>query len=183
MTRPREVPKRTHLTTHHRLAPSGTPRRHRPHPRCRRRRITTLDQLLVIDGDVDRAAPSCSFVGIERRTTKIGDVRYEVRLRGPDGRERSRTFRTRKAAETYERELLTQRDRGGWVDPRAGRITLADWVAEWSATLVNLRPSSRRIYLDNLRLHVLPELGAVQLNKLDKAMLRATLAKLAAGHF
>lgn len=66
--------------------------------------------------------------------------------------------------------------------PRAGRITLADWVAEWSATLVNLRPSSRRIYLDNLRLHVLPELGAVQLNKLDKAMLRATLAKLAAGH-
>jgi len=102
-------------------------------------------------------------------------------LRSPDGRERSRTFRTRKAAETYERELLAQRDRGGWVDPRAGRITLADWVAEWSTTLVNLRPSSRRIYLDNLRLHVLPELGAVQLNKLDKAMLRAWRARLSAG--
>jgi len=39
----------------------------------------------------------------------------------------------------------------------------------------------RRIYLDNLRLHVLPELGAVQLNKLDKAMLRAWLARLSAG--
>ena len=37
-----------------------------------------------------------------------GEVRYEVRLRGPDGRERSRTFRTRKAAENYERELLAQ---------------------------------------------------------------------------
>ena len=119
-------------------------------------------------------------MGIERRTTATGDVRYEVRLRGPDGRERSRTFRTRKAAETYERELLAQRDRGGWVDPRAGRITLGDWVTEWSATLVNLRPSSRRIYLDNLRLHVLPELGAVQLNKLDKAMLRVWLAQLSA---
>jgi len=55
-------------------------------------------------------------------------------------------------------------------------------VAEWSGTLVNLRPSSRRIYLDNLRLHVLPELGAVPLNKLDKAMLRAWLARRTAGH-
>ncbi len=123
-----------------------------------------------------------SFVGIGRRTTATGDVRYEVRLRGPDGLERSRTFRTRKAAETYERELLAQRDRGGWVDPRAGRITLADWVTEWSGTLVNLRPSSRRIYLDNLRLHVLPEFGSVQLNKLDKAMLRAWMARLTASH-
>jgi integrase len=67
------------------------------------------------------------------------------------------------------------------VDPRAGRISLADWVTEWSATLVNLRPSSRRIYRDNLRLHILPELGAVQLAKLDKVMLRAWLAQLAAG--
>jgi integrase len=120
-------------------------------------------------------------VAIARGTTATGDVRYEVRLRGPDGRERSRTFRTRKAAETYERELLAQRDRGGWVDPRAGRISLADWVTEWSATLLNLRPSSRRIYLDNLRLHVLPELGDVQLAKLDKAMLRSWLARLSAG--
>jgi hypothetical protein len=104
-------------------------------------------------------------VAITRRTTGAGEVRYEVRLRGPDGQERSRTFRTRKAAETYARELLAQRDRGGWVDPRAGRITLGEWVGEWSATLVNLRPSSRRIYLDNLRLHVLPELGSVPLNK------------------
>jgi integrase len=102
-------------------------------------------------------------------------------LRGPDGQERSRTFRLRKAAETYERELLAQRDRGGWIDPRAGRISLADWVAEWSATLVNLRPSSRRIYLDNLRLHVLPELGDLQLAKLDKAMLRVWIARLSAG--
>jgi integrase len=120
-------------------------------------------------------------VGIQRRTTAAGNVRYEVRLRGPDGQERSRTFRTRKAAETYQRELLAQRDRAGWVDPRAGRITLAEWVSEWSATLVNLRPSSQRIYLDNLRLHVLPELGPVQLNKLDKAMLRTWLARLSAG--
>ena len=43
-------------------------------------------------------------------------------------------------------------------------------------------PILARIYLDNLRLHVLPELGTVQLNKIDKAMLRTWLAKLNAGH-
>ncbi len=121
-------------------------------------------------------------MGIQRRTTASGVVRYQVRLRGPDGRERSRTFRTRKAAESYERELFAQRDRGGWVDPRAGRITLAEWVSEWSRTLANLRPSSRRIYLDNLRLHVLPTLGTVPLNKLDKSTLRAWQAQLSASH-
>jgi len=75
---------------------------------------------------------------------------------GPNGRDPSRTFRTRMAAEAYEREVLAQRDRGGWVDPRAGRITLAEWVTESTDMLASLRPSSRRIYLDNLRLHVLP---------------------------
>ena len=73
-------------------------------------------------------------MGIAKRPTAAGAVRYEVRLRGPDGRERSRTFRTRKAAETYQRELLAQRDRGGRVDPKAGRISLDEWVTEWSAT-------------------------------------------------
>lgn len=120
-------------------------------------------------------------MGITRTTTKDGSPRYIVRRRGPDGRERSRTFRTWKAAETYERELLALRDRAGWVDPRAGRITLEQWVADWSRTLADLRTSSRRIYLDNLRLHILPTLGPVPLNKLDKTSLRAWLAELNAG--
>jgi hypothetical protein len=113
-------------------------------------------------------------------TTAVGDVRYEVPLRGPYGRERSRTIRTPKSAETYQRELLAQRDRGGWVDPRAGRVTLAEWVSEWSTTLVSLRPSSRRIYLDNLRLHVLRarRRGAQQARPGDAAQLAgATLGR------
>ena len=117
-------------------------------------------------------------MGIEKRLTSAGESRYEVRLRGPDGRERSRTFRTKKLAESYEREMLGLRDRAGWVDPRASRITLAEWVEEWSTGLHDLRPSSRRIYLDNLRLHVLPPLGSIPLNRLDKTVLRDWLADL-----
>jgi hypothetical protein len=36
---------------------------------------------------------------IAKKQTRSGESRYEVRLRGLDGKERSRTFRTRKEAE------------------------------------------------------------------------------------
>ena len=102
-----------------------------------------------------------------------------MRYRGPDGRERS--FRTRKAAEAYERDQRNLREHGGWADPRASRLTLAAWSHEWLRTIVHLRPSTRRIYEDNLRLHVLPSLGAVPLGKLTKTDLWRWLAELSAG--
>ena len=40
---------------------------------------------------------------IEKRHTRNGEVRYDVRYRGADGKERSKTFRTKKDAERYER--------------------------------------------------------------------------------
>jgi hypothetical protein len=41
-------------------------------------------------------------VSIETRTTRRGERRYEVRLRGPSGREYSKTFRTKREAEHFE---------------------------------------------------------------------------------
>lgn len=116
---------------------------------------------------------------IDKRTTRSGAVRYEVRFRGSDGAERSRTFRTRKEAERYERSQQTALDQGAWVDPRSGRVTLAAWCAEWQRTVVHLRPSTQRIYDANIRNHILPELGAVELGKLTPSMLRGWLAGLA----
>lgn len=117
---------------------------------------------------------------IEKRSTRNGESRYEVRLRGADGKERSRTFRTKREAERYERAQHTALDQGLWVDPRSGRVTLATWTAEWQRTLVHLRPSTQRIYDVNIRNHILPELGDVELGKLTPSMLRGWLAGLAA---
>lgn len=115
---------------------------------------------------------------IEKHQTKAGQTRYEVRLRGADGRERSRTFRTRKEAERYERGQQTELDQGEWIDPRNGRVTLARWTTEWQRTVVHLRPTTQRIYDANLRNHILPELGDVPLAKLTPSMLRGWLAGL-----
>ncbi|MGH9036332.1 MAG: tyrosine-type recombinase/integrase, partial [Acidimicrobiia bacterium] len=115
---------------------------------------------------------------IEKRTTRNSESRYEVRFRGADGKERSRTFRTKKEAERYERAQHTAIDQGLWVDPRSGRVTLASWTVEWQRTVVHLRPTTRRIYDANLRNHILPELGDMELAKLTPSMLRAWLSGL-----
>lgn len=116
---------------------------------------------------------------IEKRRVRDGEIRYEVRLRGIDGKERSRTFRTKKDAERYRRSQLTAMEQGVWVDPRAGKITLTTWAAEWQRTVVNLRPSTQRIHGANLRNHILPELGDIELGKLTPSLLRAWLSGLA----
>ena len=115
---------------------------------------------------------------IAKRTTSNGDVRYDVRLRGPDGKERSRTFRTKKEAERYERAHFATLDAGTWVDPRAGKVTLQEWANEWRRTVVHLRPKTVRAYDSNLRNHILPPLGHHELARLRPPVLRTWLAEL-----
>ena len=75
---------------------------------------------------------------ITKKSTRSGEARYEVRLRGPDGKERSRTFRTKKEAERHERNHHAAVDAGTWIDPRAGRTTLEAWAAAVSYTHLTL---------------------------------------------
>lgn len=81
-------------------------------------------------------------------------------------------------AERYERAQHTAIDQGLWVDPRSGQVTLSTWAAEWQRTVVHLRPTTRRIYDANLRNHILPELGNIELAKLTPSMLRAWVSGL-----
>ncbi len=57
---------------------------------------------------------------------KRGPGRWRARYRGPDGRERSRTFDRRVDAERWLRAEVGSLDRGAWVDPRAGRVTVGE---------------------------------------------------------
>src|SRR5688572_31731110 len=98
-------------------------------------------------------------MSIHRRTTKNGTVRYDVRLRRPDGGVDNRTFTTRKAAETFERAQRAHRDRGAWIDPRLARRTLADIAEEWAAS--NPGKRTRSVSTDRTCLRrILPALGS-----------------------
>ena len=106
----------------------------------------------------------------KRETSR--DVRYDVRYRGTDGSEHSRTFRTRRDADGFAATVEADKLRGTWVDPKGGRVTLEEYATGWLATRAGLRPRTRETYETQLCLHVLPGLGALRLNALTPQRIR-----------
>ena len=98
-------------------------------------------------------------MSIEARTTRSGERRYEVRLRRPDGREYSRTFRTRKDAERYQATERADQSRGSWIDPRGGATTFGAWATEWLASDPAKSPSALARDRSIVRAHLLEPLA------------------------
>lgn len=109
---------------------------------------------------------------------KRGASRWRARYRGPDGRERSKTFDRRGDAERWIAGMEVAKARGAWVDPALGRATFATWAAEWSATVVDVRPSTRDRDLRAVRVHLVPHFGDVPLAKITNPMVKRFLADM-----
>lgn len=118
---------------------------------------------------------------VAKRTTAKGEKRYDVRHKGPDGRWRTKTFARRADADRYLATAVADVLRGGWVDPKAGQVTLATYAKGWLVGRPNLRPRTRELYESDLRLHVLPTLGAIELGRLTPSTVREWHASLCAG--
>src|SRR6266545_2764637 len=89
---------------------------------------------------------------------------WRVRYKRPDGCWDSESgFETKESALNWGRDQETDIRRNDWRDPRAGEITLAEWVAEWRpAQDLEPRTEDRYDYLVNA--HLLPEFGDRPLN-------------------
>lgn len=106
---------------------------------------------------------------IERRELPSGRVSWRVRYYGPDGRERSKSFRLRRDAESYEAKVRTERNRGDWVDPRRGRTTLGDvWRDYERIGMGHLRATTRASYRNAWR-HVETRFGGWPVAKIEHA--------------
>lgn len=106
---------------------------------------------------------------IERRELPSGRVSWRVRYYGPDGRERSRSFRLRREADTYWAKVRSERDRGDWIDPRRGKATLRDvWDDYQSFGIGHLRETTKASYRNAWR-HVDKRFGRWPVAKLEHA--------------
>ena len=77
------------------------------------------------------------------------DRGWEARYRDPGGRERSRTFATRREAQRFADRQSADVQRGEFRDPRLARLTVAHWAELWFATTVDLKPNTRcRVRVD-----------------------------------
>ena len=95
---------------------------------------------------------------VEKRGTK-----FRVRLRMPDGTVTTDSVHDVRAdAVIRAKEIDVEVARDTFIDPRGGRIPLADWVPIWQSTH-QASPATWSAYRSHLRLHILPALGPLPL--------------------
>lgn len=99
--------------------------------------------------------------------------RHRARYPGSGGRDLTATFATRRDAERWLTAAKADQDRGVWLDPRAGRVTLASFARDWLARRSDLRPTTRAKYAYLLKRHILPTLGTAPLRRLTPSAVRS----------
>ncbi len=100
--------------------------------------------------------------------------RWRARWRGPDGTLESKPgFQTRKAAEDFGRDQEATVRANTYIDPRAGRITLTDWVNQWYPSL-DLELTTLANYRYLIEVHILPVFGDRLLTMRSRATSRPT---------
>ena len=105
---------------------------------------------------------------------------WEARYRDAAGRQRSKSFRTKRDAERYLERVGTDLQRGDWVDPGLQRVTFEEWAIEWRHTIVHLERNTIAFYDSMLNVHVLPALGRWPIGSIDQAVVRRFVAEMVA---
>ncbi|NJP78010.1 site-specific integrase [Streptomyces sp. AA8] len=81
-------------------------------------------------------------------------------------------------AKAWLRRAGTDSERGEFVDPRDGSITVADYVTRYWKTGVRGAPGTLKRVDERVRLHILPHLGEVALRDVSATVLRSYVATL-----
>lgn len=104
---------------------------------------------------------------------------FRVLWRLEDGRQRSRSFRSRAAAKSFRIELEAAQARGVSLDPSAGSISLETW-AEGVLEGLFLKPKTRENYRSLLRSRILPAFEGRRLGSLSRAEIQRWVVGMAA---
>ncbi|MPZ60496.1 MAG: tyrosine-type recombinase/integrase [Propionibacteriales bacterium] len=91
---------------------------------------------------------------------------WRARYRGPDGRERSKSFGKKIEAERWLARQETLMASGDWTDPALGRVPFGSYAQDWLNGRSDLKPKTRFQYQYMLDRYVVPTWGNVQLAKI-----------------
>jgi len=93
-------------------------------------------------------------------THSSGRRAWQARWRDPAGQQRAKNFDRKVDAERHLLAMETDKLRGRYTDPRLARTPLAEWMAEYQATRVNLGLQTRARDEATVRNHILPTFGS-----------------------
>ncbi|MGW6200739.1 phage integrase central domain-containing protein [Kribbella sp. NPDC055110] len=91
--------------------------------------------------------------------------------------ERSKAFGTKTAAERHGAAMETDRERGEYIDPEAGKVRFEQVAGRWLASRV-VDPASAIKYESALRLHVSPVFGRRRIRTIKPSEISAWVAGL-----
>lgn len=95
-----------------------------------------------------------------------------------NGMRPSKILPTKSAGHAWLAAEQTDLNRGTWIDPARGRMTLSSWSRRWLDGRTDLKPVTRAKYEHMLARHVLPALGTIELGKLSPSVVRPWYMKL-----
>src|SRR6266540_1953668 len=111
---------------------------------------------------------------VRMRTTSRG-ARYVARYLDPDGKERSKTFRSKANAERFLIQVEAAKLNGAYRDPAAGRLTFNQWADQWWevwASEPDRSPTTLASADSRLRLHLRPRFGRRKLGEIKPSLVR-----------
>lgn len=108
------------------------------------------------------------------------DKPYRARYWAPDGRQRSKSFLKKTDAQLWLRGELGKVDKGEWLDPKAGAVTVRQWSEIWLRGLAGRKPKTIAGYQSILRSRLLPKFGDHQIRQVQPAAVRSWMAEMAA---
>lgn len=116
--------------------------------------------------------------GIGEYRLANGDRRWRVvykvgrHLRGKAG------FKTKAAAQHWQRHTLVSLDKGEHVDTAKAKATFGPYALRWLENAAHLRPSTAASYEFQYRVHIAPTFANVAFKDLDPEAVRTWHARL-----
>ncbi len=112
------------------------------------------------------------------RTDRFGKGRrWLARYDASDGRARSKTFARKLDAERFLAAVETDKLRGTYLDPDAGRVGFGDFAHAWLEAQT-FDPSSREAVASRLRAHIVPAFGGYELREIRPSQIQSWLRGL-----
>jgi integrase len=91
---------------------------------------------------------------------------YRANWRDPAGRQKAKTFRTKREASAFLAETEASVARGSYVDPGASRVTFGSYADRWLSSR-SVEATTLAAWSSRLRARLLPYWGGWQLGKID----------------
>lgn len=115
----------------------------------------------------------------------MGSVRqrrgkWQAMYRDPDGKQRGRSFASKREAERFLARTQVGMEKGEWRDPSHGKRTFEAVAATWLAQKQGLRPGTLANYESITRCHLIPEFGPIPVAKITPDMVRTWLGRMRA---